>query len=47
MESERDTIVDGKWDAEDQMEALRTVLVIPSENLQTAVANIKTALSKT
>ncbi|CAG2210670.1 BCCIP [Mytilus edulis] len=45
--SERDTVVDGKWDAEDQMEALRTVLVIPSENLQTAVANIKTALAAT
>lgn len=40
-------MVDGKWDAEDQMEALRTVLVIPSENLQTAVANIKTALAAT
>ncbi|XP_052098262.1 protein BCCIP homolog [Mytilus californianus] len=45
--SERDTVVDGKWDAEDQMEAMRTVLVIPRENLQTAVANIKTALAAT
>jgi len=40
-------VVDGKWDAEDQMEALRTVLVIPSENLSKAVENIKTALSAT
>lgn len=47
VESERDTIVDGKWDAEDQMEALRTVFVIPSENLSTIVENIKTALSAT
>ena len=47
VQSERDTIVDGKWDEdlEDQMEALRTVIVISADKLPTVIEHIKTELA--
>ncbi|KAJ8317435.1 hypothetical protein KUTeg_005339 [Tegillarca granosa] len=47
VQSERDSIVDGKWNAEDQMEALRTVLIIPADKLPLAIQKIKSELGAT
>lgn len=45
MQAERDTVVDGSWDAEDQFEAFRTVLLISADKLKQGVDKIKTELA--
>ncbi|XP_022289211.2 protein BCCIP homolog [Crassostrea virginica] len=47
VQAERDTVVAGSWDAEDQFEAFRTVLLIPADKLQHGVEKIKTELATT
>lgn len=47
VQAERDTVVDGSWDAEDQFEAFRTVLLISADKLKQGVDKIKTELATT
>lgn len=47
VQAERDTVVAGSWDAEDQFEAFRTVFLIPADKLQQGVEKIKTELATT
>lgn len=47
VQAERDTVVAGSWDAEDQFEAFRTVLLISADKFKQGVDKIKTELSTT
>lgn len=47
VQAERDTVVAGSWDAEDQFEAFRTVLLISADKLRQGVDKIKTELATT
>ncbi|XP_061177684.1 protein BCCIP homolog [Saccostrea echinata] len=47
VQADRDTVVTGTWDSEDQFEAFRTVLLIPADKLKQGVEKIKTELATT
>ncbi|XP_060066691.1 BRCA2 and CDKN1A-interacting protein-like [Ylistrum balloti] len=47
VEGDRDTVVGGKWDSDNPMEALRTVMVIPADQLSVALTRIKAELAST
>ncbi|KAL5021817.1 hypothetical protein ScPMuIL_000972 [Solemya velum] len=45
VSDEHDTVVEGKWGEEGEMDSYRTVLVIPADKLDTALVKIKSALA--
>ncbi|XP_046565664.1 BRCA2 and CDKN1A-interacting protein-like isoform X2 [Haliotis rubra] len=45
--SERDSVVSGQWDEEDDMEALRTVMTFSADKLDLIIDRLKTELSNT
>ncbi|XP_048771756.1 protein BCCIP homolog [Ostrea edulis] len=47
VQTERDTVVTGTWDAEDQFEAFRTVLLIPADKIKQGLDKIKSELATT
>ncbi|XP_069140116.1 BRCA2 and CDKN1A-interacting protein-like [Argopecten irradians] len=47
VEDDRDTVVGGQWDSDNPMEALRTVMVIPADQLSVALTRIKAELAST
>jgi hypothetical protein len=47
VQTERDTVVTGTWDDEDQFEAFRTVLLIPADKIKQGLDKIKSELATT
>ncbi|KAK3095168.1 hypothetical protein FSP39_010976 [Pinctada imbricata] len=47
VEQDRDSVATGPWDADDQFEASRTVMLIPADKLVDGVEKIKVELAKT
>lgn len=45
VSDEHDTVVEGKWGEEGEMESYRTVLLIPADKMDNALGKIKAALA--